>query len=153
MDLAGNAGISLADLEATAPRGFDKQLVRLIAAVQDGARPIVTPQPLMTPVAPRYDDSALHAQAADMRLRLDQLIAAYQQLQADYAQMVAMMSTHTHVTVELETAEPVGPLSEVATLRLQVDQLIAAYRQLNDGYVQVSAMLSTHIRETVGRAA
>lgn len=34
--------MTLDELRATAPRGFDKTLVDLIAAIQDGQRPIVT---------------------------------------------------------------------------------------------------------------
>lgn len=34
--------MTLEELKRTAPRGFDKTLIDLIAAIQDGQRPIVT---------------------------------------------------------------------------------------------------------------
>jgi len=57
--------MTLDDLKATAPRGFDKTLVDLIAAIQDGQRPIVTDRAVDDMLTASVD--ALRIMAAKMQ--------------------------------------------------------------------------------------
>lgn len=91
MDTDGNARLTLEALKASAPRSFDKQIIELLAAVQDGARPIVTSTPAP---APRYDDTPLRAEImrlesalSEARMRLDQVIALAKQQEADLVRL------------------------------------------------------------------
>lgn len=115
MDSAINARLTLGELKASAPRSFDKVLIDLLVAIQDGQRPIVeTPvaRSIVMPAA-RFDDAMLRdaiavvadkIAARDGRIdatdrRVDQLVQCYRQLEADYAQIVKHLTEHTHETI------------------------------------------------------
>lgn len=65
MDTAVNAGVTLDELRATAPRGFDKTLIDLLAKVQEGQRPIIVPasEPAVRTVVER---ETLPSEVADL---------------------------------------------------------------------------------------
>jgi hypothetical protein len=64
MDSDGNAGITVEQLRAQAPRSFDKILIDLLVAIQHGHAPIVAETPI--PDAPRDVSPALLHMASEL---------------------------------------------------------------------------------------
>lgn len=79
MDTHGNARVSLAELQASAPRSFDKALIEILVAIQNGQRPIDTPTP--APVLVRDTDLAQRLEALEQRFaHLEQALAVVNEL-------------------------------------------------------------------------
>lgn len=96
MDTDGHARVSLADLQASAPRSFDKQLIEILVAIQNGQKPIEAPSPthVVAQPSPELSEALMEMAAqindlrrkvhdletADIRPKLDSLHASHSRL-------------------------------------------------------------------------
>lgn len=94
MDTHGNARVSLADLQASAPRSFDKALIEILVAIQNGQRPIDTPIP--APVMVRDTELAQRIDALEQRFSdLQQALAVVNELAARIGMLEHFFGTVT----------------------------------------------------------
>ena len=78
---------------------FERKLLDVLVALHRDGTPIPVQ---ITPLAPATDDRTRDEVAA-LRLQVGQLIAAYQQLEADYQQLLGAITEHTHETIAVQS--------------------------------------------------
>lgn len=91
--------VTIEALRVSAPRSFDKVLLDLLLAVQEGARPIVGDGAVVVAARQADDPAPAGPDWAALSDRLDQVVAHLKQHEADILQLQRFLEHHTHETI------------------------------------------------------